>query len=264
MFDLEGFCSTGVGQLPGAFSAEEAARMRATIWGDIEERSDIREADPSTWPDGGGIPPGLSLRSLKGRPAFRPLTANKALNGALEAIFGADGWTAPRRAARILLTFPSRRPWTMPGGWHMDTNFDGPTFPVPWIQLWACLADLAPGGGGTLLLAGSHRLVERYSAGLDPAHRPGNGVNFGRFMAQHPFLDRLRQGGEPQAPLRDLLGVEELVGDVPVQAVEVTGRAGDMFITHGQVLHCAAPNATERTRQMLTGAIHRRSQAPQA
>lgn len=254
MFDLDEFNSTGLARLPGAFSPEDAGPMRELIWSDLERRSSIRRSEPSSWPRG-GIPPGLSLKALKGSEVFAPFSRNRALADALDAILGRDGWAAPKRLARILLTFPGPAPWVMPSGWHFDASFDPPTVPVPWVQLWAFMDEVAPCGGGTLVLAGSHRLVERYSRDLPTEHRPGNGVNFARFMSLDPFLDRLYRGGTADESRRELLDVKGDVDGIEVWPRELTGQPGDLFITQGQILHTAAPNTTGRARMMLTGSI---------
>lgn len=131
--------------------------------------------------------PAISLKPLRGRGVFRPVVANQALREVLDAIFGPQRWRAPGRP-RLLLTFPTPEPWVMPKGWHFDVGFDRPSFPVPWVQLWAFIERVDPCGGGTLLLAGSHRLVDRYRRDLPDAHQPGNGVNWSRFMKHYPAL----------------------------------------------------------------------------
>ena len=254
MFDLDDFTATGLAHLPGAFDPGEAAQMRSVIWRYLEGRSPIREAQASSWP-AGGIPPGLSLRSLKGHAVFAPFARSKALAAALDAIFGPAHWQIPKRMARILLTFPAPGTWALPSGWHFDASFDTPTFPVPWVQLWAFMGEVPPCGGGTLVLEGSHRLVERYSRDLPPEHRPGNGVNFARFMKQDPDLQRLGGGGSAEEPGRELLGRPIDVDGIEVQARELTGGPGDLFVTHGQLLHCVSPNTSAGVRLMLTGSI---------
>lgn len=254
MFHPGDFPDTGIVELPGAFGPEEADAMRAAIWQYVEQRCSFRADDPSTW-SGGRLPPGLSLKALKGRAVFAPVRRSQALTEVLDAIFGSGRWAAPGRGVRILLTFPERRVWTLPTGWHIDASFDRPTFPVPWVQLWALLDRVEPCGGGTLLLAGSHRLVERYARDLPGDQRGGNAVNWGRFMRQHPFLDQLRRGGRPEAPGRELLGDEHDIDGVRVQPIELSGGPGDMFLSHGQVFHCASANTGDRPRQMLTGAV---------
>jgi hypothetical protein len=54
----------------------------------------------------------------------------------------------------------------------MDCGFEEPTWPVSGVKLFAFFDDVDPEGGGTLLLSGSHRLVERYAGGV-PAGTAG-------------------------------------------------------------------------------------------
>ncbi|MHB1446358.1 MAG: phytanoyl-CoA dioxygenase family protein [Acidimicrobiales bacterium] len=255
MFDLDDFETNGILHLPGAFGAEEASSMADAIWGYIEARSDIRRGTSTSWPDTAHLPAGLSLKGLKGRGVFSPALANPALAGILDAVFGPGQWTAPKRGVRVLLTFPSPAVWSMPTGWHIDAGFDAAAYPVPWLQLWAVVEPVEACGGGTLLLAGSHNLVERYRHRLRPDQLGGNATSWGRFMRQHPFLDQLRQGGSSEAPGRDLLGRRVDVEGIAVEAVEVSGVPGDIYLTHGLVFHCVSPNTAGRPRLMLTGAF---------
>jgi hypothetical protein len=260
MFQIDEFRETGIVHLPGALTPDEALAIRRTIWNFIEARTSIKEHDPSTWPD--SLPPGLSFKSLQDRAVFAPFVENDRLTEALGAIFGSNGWEPPKRRGRILLTCPTTSAWAMPAGWHMDGDFGVPAFPVPAVQLWALLDEVAPCGGGTLLLAGSHRLVDRFSADLSPDSRGGNGVTWGKFMRQDPWLNELRRGGGPDRPRRELLNDPHDVDGVQVQAIEVTGAPGDMFVSHVEVFHSTSPNNQKRMRQMLTGGITRRAMAP--
>jgi ectoine hydroxylase-related dioxygenase (phytanoyl-CoA dioxygenase family) len=254
VFTLDRFADTGVLHLPGAFSPGEAGAMADGFWNYLEARCPARRGDPASWPEG-HPPPGVSLRGLKAKRVFTPALDNAAVTGALDAVLGRDCWVAPKRGPRVLVTFPTPGPWVMPTAWHMDSGFETPTYPVPWMQLWAVVGPLPPCGGGTLLLAGSHRLVERYRQGLREEERGGNSVSWGRFMRQHPFLDRLRQGGSPENPGRELLGQANDIDGIAVQALEVSGQPGDVYLSHGQVFHCAAPDTSGSPRLMLTGAF---------
>ncbi|TDD56367.1 hypothetical protein E1263_25345 [Kribbella antibiotica] len=40
------------------------------------------------------------------------------------------------------------------------------------------------------------------------------------------------------------------VDGIPVRVIELTGRAGDVYITHPWVLHSIAPNTRETPRMM--------------
>ena len=261
MFDLEEFANTGVAHLHAAFSAEEAAAMRAVTWSHLEQRYELRQHDPSTWPTDRR---GISLKPLKGRREFTPVVANEALREVCDHVFGAQGWKPPGRGPRLLLTFPTPGPWAMPARWHCDISFHHASFPIPAVQLWAFIERVDPGGGGTLLLAGSHRLVDRYRHGLPEVHRRANGINYTRFMQQHPGLDHLWRGGTPENPRRELLGELHEVDGIQVQAIELSGEPGDMFISHGHVFHAAAPNTSTRPRLMMTAMINRLWEAPAA
>lgn len=255
VFDVDHFEANGILHLPGAFRSDEAAAMADAIWGYVEGRSDVRRGTPTSWPNTAHLPGGLSLKALKRRGVFGPALSNPALADALDVIFGTRHWSIPRQGPRFLLTFPSPETWAMPTGWHIDGSFDTPAYPVPWIQLWAIVEPVEPCGGGTLLLAGSHNLVERYRHGLPADQLAGNSVSWGRFMRQHPFLEQLRRGGSLEAPGRDLLGRKVDVNGIEVQSIEVSGQPGDMYLSHGLVFHCVSPNTAHRPRLMLTGAF---------
>lgn len=254
MFDVDGFTEQGIVALPGAFTQEEAARMRSTIWSDLEARTEVRQHDPATWPAGGGGD--INLKSLKGLDVFTPVVANRTLRDVLDQLLGPQRWKKPKRGPRLLLTFPNPGRWVLPSGWHFGGSFVRDTTPIPWVQLWAFIDRVDPCGGGTLLLTGSHRLVEAYGRDLPDGYRPGNGVNWSRFMEHYPQLDALRRGGTAEDPCREVLNERLDVDGVPVQAIELRGEPGDLFISHGHTFHAASPNTSRRPRLMMAGKIH--------
>ena len=226
--------------------------MADTVWGFVERRTPIRRQDPATWPE--RQPSNLSFRSLKRRPVFRPLVDNERLRSALDDILGPGGWAPPKRQATILLSFPTPGPWTMPDAWHMDCGFEVPTWPVPMVRMFSFFGPVAPAGGGTLLLEGGHHLVERYMKTI-PVPTGGNMRTWGRFLRQHPWLDALRRGGTADESRRDMLGVGVEVDGVEIRAVELTGEPGDLVLAHLHVFHSAAPNVSDRPRQMLSASV---------
>jgi hypothetical protein len=139
----------------------------------------------------------------------------------------------------------------MPNAWHVDGGFDRPVWPPPAIRMFSCFDAVGPQGGGTLLLEGSHRLVERYVQTQD-LPIAGNSVTWRRFLRHYPELDDLRCEHDADTPRRDLIGSTIRVGDVDVRPVEVTGDPGDMYLAHFYVFHSGAPNASDRPRQMLS------------
>jgi hypothetical protein len=102
-----------------------------------------------------------------------------------------------------------------------------------------------PRGGGTLVVAGSHRLL-----------------NEGRFvrvnelrqlLCREAFFRNLYSEG--QASVEDsarLLEKTSAMADVALEVVELTGSPGDAYLTDLRLLHTAAPNATDCPRMMAT------------
>ena len=245
---LDEFVDRGVVRIPGAFSPEDAEAVSRAVWGHVERRSEIRRDDPSTWPAQGFS--GLSFKNLKRHRAFEAVNGSEQMRRALDELLGEGRW-ATKVGAQILLTFPSPGPWVMPSAWHIDGSFDAPVWPPPMIRMFSCFDAVAPAGGGTLLLEGSHRLVERYLA-EHPTPIPGNGVTWRRFLRDHPALDDLRRQHDSETPRRDLVGTAIDVDGVCVRPVEVTGEPGDLYLAHFYVLHTGSPNVSERPRQMLS------------
>jgi hypothetical protein len=243
------FVTRGIVRIPNAFPAEAADAIADTVWGSTERRTGIRRFEPSTWPSGGAS--GVSFKSLKGRRVFEPVVRSGPVRRALDEVFGEGRWEPPKVGAQILLTFPSPDPWIMPSQWHIDGGFDAPVWPPPAIRMFSFFDTVSSEGGGTLLLEGSHRLVERYMAD-NPTPIPGNSVTWGRFMRHHPALADLHRQHTEQAPRRDLIGTSVDVDGIEVRPVELTGHAGDMYLAHFYVLHSGAPNVADQPRQMLS------------
>src|SRR5215471_17914738 len=156
------FEATGVVPLRGAFAAEQAAAMRETVWRHAGRQAGLRPVDPASWAGS----PVLNWQGLKRDPAFRPLVDNQSVSDALDMIFGAGGWQRPRSGAQILFSLPEPGPWVLPDAWHMDCGFEQATWPVLSVKLFAFFGEVSPRGGGTMLLPGTHRLVDRYRGGL--------------------------------------------------------------------------------------------------
>lgn len=250
------FARDGVVLVRGAFDPDQAAAMRRRFWTYVEQHSAIRKHDRSSWPEGRGS---LSMRGLRRDPTFGPFHTGPRIRRALDAVFGDDGWTPPDLGSQLLFTFPTPPPWVLPArAWHIDAGFERPTEPVRTVKLFGLMDDVAPCGGGTLMLAGSPRLVDA-CADLLPTGTGGNTETWARFMSQHPQLRRLHAGGTAEDPRRKLLNAEVDVGGVPVRALEVTGAAGDVVVTHLQTFHGIAPNTTARPRLMLGKMVSRSS-----
>jgi hypothetical protein len=246
------FEATGVVRLHGAFTADQATAMRAAMWQHAERQAGLRPADPASW----AIRPVVNWQALTRNPVFGPLADNQPVNDALNVIFGAKGWRRPRPGAQILFSLPEPDPWVLSDGWHMDCGFDQATWPAPAVKLFAFVDEVGPRGGGTMVLPGTHRLVDRYRQALAMPLGAGK-ENWLAFMRHHPWLARLLNGAELPDHGRSLIGETGEIDGVPVQTVELTGSPGDVVITHLHVFHARSPDTGPAPRLMLGKEIRR-------
>ncbi|MBO0692519.1 MAG: phytanoyl-CoA dioxygenase family protein [Acidimicrobiaceae bacterium] len=241
------FADRGVVRLDGAFSRDGATRLGDVIWRYAERKVGVKHDDPSTWPTG-WLP--ISWKGLKGTTAFEVALDNRAVATALDAIFDPGGWRRPKPGAQVLFTLPAPGPWALPDSWHMDCGFEEPTWPVRTVKMFGFFGEVGPCGGGTMLLPGSHRLVDRYRSAFEEP--PGGGkANWQRFLRHHPPLGDLLTGARQPDLGRSMIGDRYEIDDVPVEVVELTGAPGDVVITHLHVFHAASPNTSDTPRQMF-------------
>ena len=242
-FEVDGFV-----RLDAAFSETDAAYVRDMVWRHVESSTSVRRSDPTTW----GTADNFGLRAVETRNVWSPVLECPALLAALDVIFGVGGWQRPGHP-QILLTFPTQGPWSWPSGWHIDFGGEDPTFPVAAVKVFALLDAVDEGGGGTMLLEGSHRLVEhlarRHGRPVDPWDR------IVRPLAAFPQLARVLGGGASRSSLGETIDVD----GIALRPLEITGDAGDIVVTHIQLFHSPSPNVTDRPRQMIGNAVRRSS-----
>jgi hypothetical protein len=143
---------------------------------------------------------------------------------------------------QLLVTLPGSQISTI--GWHADC----PRLASgrrPGVQLFTFLDTLGSGGGGTLMIAGSHRLLNE---GRCIREKELRGL-----LCQHTFFQELYTG-EPVSMEDRVRWVDKAgaVGDVALEVVELTGAPGDAYFTDLRVLHAGSPNASARPRMMAT------------
>jgi ectoine hydroxylase-related dioxygenase (phytanoyl-CoA dioxygenase family) len=242
------FERTGILKVEGAFAAPEAERMQAAVWGELRHRYGIERGDRSTW----DRHPPTGLKSAKRSSAFDPIIG-PVVAGVLDDLFGTGGWVRPKTMGNVLVTMPDAATWRLPHRiWHSDFEADQPTGRLFAVKVWALVDDVDPGGAGTPLLAGSHRLFARW---LDahPERRYKEAKE--AFLRSHPYLRALStDDGDPDRNRR-FMDAESDVDGVPARVIECTGAAGDVYVTHGWVFHTIAPNATDRPRLMRGAAV---------
>jgi ectoine hydroxylase-related dioxygenase (phytanoyl-CoA dioxygenase family) len=170
----------------------------------------------------------------------------------------------PKRWGAFHVTFPmSDREWSVaPRVWHADFPFDLPTVPLPGVKMFVFLSDVPPRGGGTLVVAGSHRLAGRLAANTSPAQRADTRRMRLRLLDSDPWLRTLTTPGGDADRTRRLMDDGATIDDVRVQVVELSGRAGEIVLTHPWLLHCRSLNCGNAPRLMRSTDIYRRELHP--
>lgn len=236
------FHRRGVLRLAGLLSADRVRRAREYVQLRLEHLGLWRD---SAWclaniPRPKSPATGLKTSRVIGNkhPDVEALLDEPALLSTVIALL--DGHTFDRtvyKRPQVLFTLPNSDSWTVPTTWHVDV----PRLASgrrPGVQLFIFFDTVESRGGGTLVIAGSHRLL-----------------NEGRFIRVKEIGHLLRREAffrdlYSEAPLSveeraRLLGQAGAVGDVALEVMELTGVPGDAYFTDLRVLHAGAPNAAD-------------------
>lgn len=242
---LGAFADRGVVRVPGLLSAEAVRRAREAA---LEPLARL-----GLWRDGGwrldAVPrpvwPATGLKTSKAignkRPEIEALLEEPKLIAAVDALLEGHRWDRKVfKRPQVLFTLPNIDVWRIPPGWHAD----GPRLAgggSPGVQLFACLDHVAPGGGGTVVVAGSHRLMNDEGRFLRARDLTAG-------LKHEPFFRELFAG---RASADDGLP-KARIGDVLLEVLECVGAPGDGYLIDLRVLHTGAPNASDRPRMMVT------------
>ncbi len=240
----------GILRIPGLLSTDRVRRAREYV--------QFRLARLGLWKDGAwclGVPntrpqwPATGLKTSKAignkHPDLEALLEEPALIAAVEALLEGEAFDrAIYKRPQVLFTLPNSDRWTVPAGWHVDI----PRLPSgkrPGLQLFTFLDTLEPRGGGTLVIAGSHRLLNE--------GRSIRAQEFRHLLAREAFFRELYdESANRIADRARLLGQAGTMDGIALEVMELTGAPGDAYLADLRLLHTAAPNAADRPRMMAT------------
>lgn len=238
--ERECFTTHGLFRCQGFLSSHKLATARTAIFTHLEHAG--------IWRDGvwrfeqAAADSGMALiKPLNRHRAIVALVRGEMLAAASELVGGQplSGGELPG----LLFTLPNATTWTLP---HQNWHVDHPRLPedgTPGVQIFAILERVEAGGGGTLAVMGSHRLVNE-----------GMRINSGdlrKRLKRERYFSELMSNG-PGDRMRFLNEVGR-VGEVELKVAEMTGEAGDVYFMDLRVLHTISPNARQVPRIMLTG-----------
>lgn len=243
------FDRRGVIRLEGLLSVERARRAREYVqarlalvglWRDGEWRLDAQPRPQ--WPKTG---PKSSKTIGNKHPDVEALLDEPALLDAVDTLLDRHPFDREIfKRPQVLFSLPNTNVWTVPTGWHSDVPRLA-SGQRPGVQLFCFLDTVAPGGGGTLIVAGSHRLLD------EKRHIAAKELR--QLLRREPFFRELYSEAQIDPEQRaSLLYRAGVVDGVRLELVELAGVPGDAYLVDLRVLHAGAPNACARPRMMAT------------
>jgi hypothetical protein len=253
---LEEFAERGVVRLSLVFSDDDGTAMREVVWQSWAARHGVDPRDPVTWLS---VPQWKVLPHAKRHPAFRAILGPLLVDVA-DTLLGRD-WTASTGFGNLLASFPDSDQWHLPGNgalWHSDFGYTTPMQPLPALRVFAVFGETPASGGGTLLVAGSHRMIDRFVH--DRPEIAARRAKEARSACHrsNPWLDELTRGRatDPARAARFMGTVTDVHG-IPAQVVEACGQPGDVFVCHPWTIHCRPPNAGSGPRFLRSPTLSR-------
>lgn len=244
---LDHFRDHGWMRIVKGASASSVAAMLDALWGALAQEGILRDR-PGTW----NVERPAHLQQLRRDAAFR-WRPTAVLQQALEAIVG-TGFEEPTDWGSAFIAFPSPSPWGIPfKGWHIDANYRSPLFPARGVKTLALLSKVEPRGGGTQVLAGSHRLVHGWFE-RNPPPASARSSELRSLLRAHPYMNGLFSSGSGEQRAARFMA-EETHDGVPLRVVELTGEPGDVILMHPLLMHTAAPNNRAEPRLMISGGV---------
>lgn len=244
--------NAGIAKLEGFVEREDARSACAQIRALAEGHGLLADGRWITSQDRFAVPKAFrnALGRLQRDRQFPCLIGERVLD-LIEKLVGARVALLPP-GQQVLFSLPGKEAWSIPHDvWHTDM----PRFAeaaTPGLQAFTLLGDLEPGGGATLVVAGSHQLLNDAGALTSKEVK--------QRLRNEPFFEALFD--PRRAPMT---AVEEAAGHArgsDLRVVELTGNMGDVYLMDLRLLHTPAPNASQTARMMLTCRFPKRELVP--
>jgi hypothetical protein len=248
------FDGLGVCRLPGVLGGEAAAGMCDAVWELLSRQHGIDRHDSSTWT----VRQPTGFQAL-GRSGIFDALGGPALSDAIDELLGSGQWSRPRYWGAPLVTFPDATArWDVPSAqWHTDFVARAPSDVLPGVRVLAFLAPVVQSGGGTVVLAGSHRLVKRLVEGGDPGRRLQSAELRQLLTRRYPWLHGLMSPEDSEDRVGRFMTDGAVLNGDDVRVVELVGEAGDVVLMHPWTFHAPAPNCSPAARVMVSHSVFR-------
>ena len=219
------------------------------------------------WGSEGWLPPAdaeatkklsITIKEIsRSSKSLRPILTDRVLAYARDLVSGHELELSPP-ITQFLFTAPRSYvlnhdgrwdgEWEVPRSiWHLDMPRSSAIGP-PGPEMFTFLNRVEPKGGGTLVLAGSHRLLN------DVEYLSSKGVK--KKLKRHAYFQELtgKSGDDDRSRFMEDVGH---IDDVPVQVVELTGDPGDVYFVDLRLLHSIGANTSDQPRMMIAQRLPR-------
>ncbi|MFI4973515.1 MAG: phytanoyl-CoA dioxygenase family protein [Caulobacterales bacterium] len=253
------FARSGVVRLPGLLDPQTVRRARELVLHRLEATGLWRDGawrldalPKPAWPDNGLRKPSKVIGNK--HPQIEALADDPAVGRIVSELLG--GRACDRsiyRRPMTLFTLPNIETWALPTIWHTDVPrlASGET---PGVQMFTFLEPVGPCGGGTCVIAGSHRLLNEGRVIL--------ARDLPRELRDEPFFRDLFAGRFAVDGAHAAMPAAH-VANVRLEVMELTGEPGDVWLMDLRTFHAAAPNASGRPRVMVTDRFVRADLVPE-
>jgi hypothetical protein len=239
---LESFHRYGLLRIAGAVTPPHINACEQLVWKEWLKHSGAQPNRPQSWSKINGS----VLKPLARLPEFA-FTACAAVRLVLDQILGGP-WQIAKTGGGFLASAPYglEDGWQMPSGnWHWDYYSEG----GPWV--FTPIGRHPTRSGGTLLIAGSHRLVLDFFAALSESQRELPMKQKRQLFASlHPWFAALQEKAGPDAQSFAMKMMDQplCAGGVDLRIVDVAGEAGDVVIMAQGMIHSVPATVGPRPR----------------
>ncbi len=249
------FERTGIVTIPDAIMRTDALAMRDQVWALLEQNRGVKREDPRTWKEVERI----NGSHVLGKTQRFEQVASLQVSEALDDLLGSCNWQDPDRWGYLLFSFPRKGVWDVPHtAWHLDFPAPSGIRGVFAVRVFTCLERLEARGGGTLFVAGSHKLADKL---IDRDGITLRSADVRKLLIRYyPWMRSLctrDKRGETVNRTSRFMSSDTTVDGAELRVVEMTGEPGDVMLTHPLLLHAGAQNCAALPRIVLSTTIFR-------
>ena len=231
----------------GLLAEKACERMCARIWDALEAVHGIRQGEPDSWTH----PMPRGLQDLCKSDGLAEIAAPAFLE-AVDDLLGPDSWDPPSHWGGPLPNFPTHGEWNVPCRmWHLDYPVRGNYGPRFATKALCAVAPIAPRGGGTLLIEGSHRLCTLRANEAPDGNVGGSSEVRKRLAAESDWFGSLVSAGDPAERIQRFMDEGTEIDGIPLRVVEFSADAGDVLFFHPWLFHNSSPNSSDTPRMQV-------------